>query len=103
MTIVRCTLVCKEWLERVISGLGSCTLLSLRRSVLCMPSPEDPGTTLKSMRVAQNLTLQELAARAGVSRNYLSDVERGKRRPSARWMRDVIEALANHLRNGDAA
>lgn len=44
------------------------------------------------MREAQNLTLRQVAERAGVSFAYLAQVERGKE-PTDRWLRDVLEAL----------
>lgn len=49
------------------------------------------------MREAQGLTLRQLADSAGVSFAYLSLVERQGTMPSARWLRDVSEALAEHL------
>jgi transcriptional regulator with XRE-family HTH domain len=55
------------------------------------------------MRVAQKLTLRELAHLADVSHTHLAAVERGERRASSRWMRAVLEALADHLRGDDVA
>lgn len=45
------------------------------------------------MREAQNLTLRQVADRAGVSFAYLAQVERGDKEPTDRWLRDVLEAL----------
>jgi len=42
------------------------------------------GKILKVQRVMIPLTLQELAAKSGVSTSYLSRIERGERCPSAR-------------------
>jgi transcriptional regulator with XRE-family HTH domain len=45
------------------------------------------------MREAQELTLRQVASRAGVSFAYLAQVERGDKEPTDRWLRDVIAAL----------
>jgi transcriptional regulator with XRE-family HTH domain len=50
------------------------------------------------MREAQGLTLRTLAELAGTSHAYLSQVERGDRTPTSRWMRTVLDALADNLR-----
>lgn len=49
------------------------------------------------MRLAQDLTLRELADLSGTNPTYLSQVERGVRRPSRRWLRKVTEALGRHM------
>lgn len=36
---------------------------------------------LRKIRLEQNLTQEELAAAAGITRPYLSDIERGKKMP----------------------
>lgn len=56
-----------------------------------------PGTGIRAMRQAQNLSLRQLADRAGVSPAYLSLVENELRQPTTRWIRDVEEALAKHI------
>jgi transcriptional regulator with XRE-family HTH domain len=55
---------------------------------------ESLGTYLREQRVAAELSLRQLAEQAGVSNPYLSQIERGLRRPSA----DVLQALAKALR-----
>ncbi|HNM96694.1 MAG TPA: helix-turn-helix transcriptional regulator [Marmoricola sp.] len=55
---------------------------------------ESLGDYLKDQRVNAQLTLRQLAEQAGVSNPYLSQIERGLRRPSA----DVLQALAKALR-----
>lgn len=50
------------------------------------------------MREAQGLTLRDLASRAGTSHAYLSQVERGEKAPTKRWVRAVLDALADNLR-----
>lgn len=55
---------------------------------------ETLGDYLKEQRVAAQLTLRQLAEQAGVSNPYLSQIERGLRRPSA----EVLQQLAKALR-----
>ena len=52
------------------------------------------GTYLREQRVAAELSLRQLAEQAGVSNPYLSQIERGLRRPSA----EVLQQLAKALR-----
>ena len=51
------------------------------------------ATNLRVMRLAQGLSQEELAHRAGVHRTYLGSVERGERNVSI----DSIERLAGAL------
>lgn len=55
---------------------------------------ESLGTYLRDQRVAAEMSLRQLAEQAGVSNPYLSQIERGLRRPSA----EVLQALAKALR-----
>ena len=52
------------------------------------------GEYLREQRLAARLSLRQLAEQAGVSNPYLSQIERGLRRPSA----DVLEQIAKALR-----
>ena len=52
------------------------------------------GDYLKEQRVAAQLSLRQLAEQAGVSNPYLSQIERGLRKPSA----DVLQQIAKALR-----
>lgn len=52
------------------------------------------GDYLKEQRTAAQLSLRQLAEQAGVSNPYLSQIERGLRRPSA----EVLQQLAKALR-----
>lgn len=55
---------------------------------------EDIGNRIQSLRLAQNLSLSELAQRAGVAKSYLSNVERNiQSNPSIQF----LEKLANSL------
>jgi len=55
---------------------------------------ESLGSYLREQRVSAELSLRQLAEQAGVSNPYLSQIERGLRRPSA----EVLQALAKALR-----
>jgi transcriptional regulator with XRE-family HTH domain len=55
---------------------------------------ESLGDYLREQRVSARLSLRQLAAQAGVSNPYLSQIERGLRRPSA----EVLQQLAKALR-----
>ncbi len=52
------------------------------------------GDYLKEQRVQSKLTLRQLSEAAGVSNPYLSQIERGLRKPSA----DVLQQIAKALR-----
>lgn len=55
---------------------------------------ESLGDYLREQRVSAQLSLRQLAEQAGVSNPYLSQIERGLRRPSA----EVLQQLAKALR-----
>jgi len=55
---------------------------------------ENLGDYLREQRLAARLSLRQLAEQAGVSNPYLSQIERGLRRPSA----EVLQQLAKALR-----
>jgi transcriptional regulator with XRE-family HTH domain len=55
---------------------------------------ETLGDYLREQRVSSRLSLRQLAEQAGVSNPYLSQIERGLRRPSA----EVLQQLAKALR-----
>ena len=52
------------------------------------------GDYLREQRMAAKLSLRQLSEQAGVSNPYLSQIERGLRRPSA----EVLQQLAKALR-----
>ena len=54
----------------------------------------DIGEFIKDLRQTARISLRELADRAGVSNPYLSQIERGLRKPSA----EVLASIANALR-----
>jgi predicted transcriptional regulator len=60
------------------------------------PAPlwrEAAGRELREERLAQQRTLAHVAGEAGVSTQYLSEVERGRKEPSS----EVVEAVAGAL------
>lgn len=54
---------------------------------------KDLGSFIREQRLNAQISLRALAARAGVSNPYLSQVERGLRRPSA----DILAQIARGL------
>jgi transcriptional regulator with XRE-family HTH domain len=55
---------------------------------------ENLGDYLREQRLAASLSIRQLAEQTGVSNPYLSQIERGLRRPSA----EVLQQLAKALR-----
>lgn len=51
------------------------------------------GEYLKEQRVSAQLSLRQLADQAGVSNPYLSQIERGLRKPSAEVLQQIARAL----------
>ena len=51
------------------------------------------GESLREARVAENLTLREVSAKAQVSLGYLSELERGRKEASSELLNSVCEAL----------
>lgn len=65
---------------------------------------EKIGTVLKTAREKAGLTQAELAERAGVTRAYYADVERGRYTPSLRVLSKLSEILnidLNFLKEND--
>ncbi len=54
---------------------------------------EDLGEYLREQRLGARLTLRQLAEQAGVSNPYLSQIERGLRKPSAEVLQQIAKAL----------
>ena len=56
--------------------------------------PDPPyGAALRRLRQDRDLTIEEAARRAGVTANYLGDVERGQRNPTIRVVGHVLAGL----------
>ena len=54
---------------------------------------ETLGEYLKEQRTSAQLSLRQLAEQAGVSNPYLSQIERGLRKPSAEVLQQIAKAL----------
>jgi transcriptional regulator with XRE-family HTH domain len=54
---------------------------------------ETLGDYLREQRVAARLSLRQLSEQAGVSNPYLSQIERGLRKPSAEVLQQIAKAL----------
>lgn len=69
---------------------------------LAAPRPSGPsllwreavGHELRGERTAQSRTLADVARRAGVSTQYLSEIERGRKEPSSEVLKAVGAALS---------
>lgn len=63
------------------------------KPTLVPPTPPEVGATLQKLRLARNLTLEDLSRAAGVSKSMLSQIEREKANPTIA----VAWRLANAL------
>jgi transcriptional regulator with XRE-family HTH domain len=74
-------------------------VVPLRREAPAQLPPTEPlwrevlGQRLRTLRLDQQETLAETAGRAGISPQYLSEIERGRKEPSS----EMIAALAGAL------
>ena len=55
------------------------------------------GRQLRELRLARGERLDDTAARAGISPQYLSEIERGRKEPSSEMIAAVIGALESTL------
>lgn len=65
-----------------------------------LPEPlwrEVLGKRLRALRERQGATLSETASRAGISPQYLSEIERGRKEPSSEMISAVAGALGATL------
>ena len=89
---------------RVTTATGSTRVTPLRALPL-QPEPWHPeplwrevvGARLRHVRRRRRLTLVEAAGRAGISPQYLSEVERGRKDPSSEVLAAVAGALGSDL------
>jgi len=58
-----------------------------------MASSKDVGDFIRDLRRNARISLRQLAAQAGVSNPYLSQIERGLRKPSAEILQQIAKAL----------
>jgi len=63
-------------------------------SAVVSTAAADIGSFIRSQREAAQVSMRQLADKAGVSNPYLSQIERGLRKPSA----DVLNQIAKALR-----
>ena len=63
-------------------------------AVVVSNAAQDIGTFIRTQREAAQVSVRQLAEKAGVSNPYLSQIERGLRKPSA----DVLQQIAKALR-----
>lgn len=54
---------------------------------------QDIGSFIRTQREAAHVSVRQLAVRAGVSNPYLSQIERGLRKPSAEVLSQIAKAL----------
>ena len=59
-----------------------------------IPRVRDVGLYIREQRQASSLSLRRLAQLAGISNPYLSQIERGLRKPSA----EILQSIAKGLR-----
>lgn len=55
------------------------------------------GSRIKALRVANDLTLEELASRSELTKGFLSQLERDLTSPSISTLEDILEALGTNL------
>lgn len=58
------------------------------------PQLPDVGSFIKEQREKSSLSIRKLAEITGVSNPYLSQIERGVRKPSAEILRSIADALS---------
>lgn len=58
------------------------------------PMVSDVGSFIRQQRERSAISLRKLAERAGISNPYLSQIERGLRKPSAEILKSIARALS---------
>ncbi len=53
----------------------------------------DIGERIRYFRMQQNITVNKLANKAGISQSYLRDLELGKKQPTIEYLSYICEAL----------
>lgn len=51
------------------------------------------GSRIRFLRKSKNMTIENLSLIAGINRNYLGDLERGKRNPTLSILAKIAKAL----------
>jgi len=57
----------------------------------------DIGKMIRRKRKALKLTQEQLAARAGIDKHYLSRIEKGKQQPSLNFLDKIAQAFESKL------
>jgi len=57
------------------------------------------GTRIKHLRISSNLSQEELAHRSRLHRNYISDLERGKRNISFEALHKLADGFGPDIRD----
>lgn len=57
----------------------------------------DIGSKIRKLRLANSLTLEELASRCELTKGFLSQLERNRTSPSISTLSDILEALGTSL------
>lgn len=77
--------------------------MAVRTGSDAKPTPEAPptevdlGARIRALRVARGATLRQLAAQAGVTESFLSQVERGVASPSIASVQRIARALGQSI------
>lgn len=61
-------------------------------------SPDELGSYLRELRTRKDLTLRDVEEQSGASGSYLSQVEQGKRQPSADLLRKIAPTYGASVR-----
>src|ERR1700752_198046 len=66
---------------------------STNLGVVVSTAAQDIGSFIRAQREAAQVSVRQLAEKAGVSNPYLSQIERGLRKPSAEVLNQIAKAL----------
>src|ERR1700758_2857771 len=66
---------------------------STNLGVVVSSAAQDIGSFIRAQREAAQVSVRQLAEKAGVSNPYLSQIERGLRKPSAEVLNQIAKAL----------
>jgi len=78
---------------RTADDAGETTPIAVEAVEAVANAAQDIGAFIRSQRVAGKVSLRQLAERAGVSNPYLSQIERGLRKPSAEVLAQIAKGL----------
>lgn len=57
------------------------------------------GMRIRYLRKSKHLSIEDLALEASINKNYLSDLERGRRNPTVNVIEKIALALDTNLEN----